>query len=303
MTMLRCVFFMVLCLFCTQALSEGGAYKSSYSAEIAAGIGYSDRLRIPGTRPSLYKSDNATLVDAELEYEAKFWTDTELELSYNFSQREYDEITSSDSRYHYSLADLNHNFGFIRAGVTYSFLDFRFGGKPLLEVDQSGVYIERFLWRKLFLKAEYRYSENVYDNLEHLYSEAYTSGGEAVYYFNRKTYLLIGYKSKDEKAKLLRRNYDANKYKIQFTRLFKVGRYLSTFEVTWRVEDRDYEIVTKSISDYRNDRRHRYKLRWKVPVSKRLFTEFKVERSNYVSNVPWANYSRDVSSIQFGVEF
>lgn len=294
---------MALCLFYTQAFSDESAYEGSFSGEIMTGIGHSDRLRVVGARPTLYKSDKATLVDASLEYKAKFWADTELELSYNFSQHEYDEITTSNTRYHYSLADLQHNFGFVRAGVTYSFLDFRFGGKSLLEVNQSGLYAERFLWRKVFLKAEYRYSENVYDNLDRLYSESHSSGGEAIYYFNRNTYLLIGYKFKDEQSKLLKRQYDANKYKVQFTKRFKVGRYRSTFEATWRVEDRDYATVIRSISDHRNDRRRHYKLKLKVPVSKRLFTEFKFERSNYVSNVPWANYIRDVSSIKFGVEF
>ena len=294
---------MALCLFYAQGFSAESAYESSFGGEITAGKGHSDRLRIAGTRPALYKSDKAILVDATLEYEARFWADTELELSYNFSQREYDEITSSNTRYHYSLADLQHDFGFIRAGVTYSFLDFRFGGKSLLEVKQPGIYVERFLGRKVFIKAEYRYSENDYDNLERLYSETHTSGGEAIYYFNRNTYLLVGYKYKDEKAKLLRRQYDANKYKLQLTKRFKVGKYLSTFEATWRVEDRDYATVTKSINGHRNDRRHRYKLKWKIPVSTRLFTELKIERSNYVSNVPWANYIRDLSSIEFGIEF
>lgn len=301
--MSRCVFLWLCAFFNTLVFAAESANESSFSGEMSVGLGYDDRLRIVDARPTLYKSDKAALVDVSLEYESKFRTNAEVNLTYKFSQKEYDDIATSNTRYHYSLADFQYDFDYVRTGLTYSFLDFKFGGKSLLEVKQSGVYMKRFLGKKVFLNVEYQYSENDYDNFDHLASEKHSSGGEIIYYANRNSYLLVGYTFVDEKASLLSRNYDANKYKLQLVKRFKVGRYRSTFEAIWRIEDRDYSIVTKSIGGNRNDRRQRYKLKWKLPISKRLFTQFEVERSNYDSNIPSVNYVRNVVSIRIGVEF
>lgn len=301
--MSRCVSFIVLFILCLPVISAAGEFKSNFSGEISTGVGYSDRLRVAKTRPTIYKSDISQLVNASLEYDVRFQRKTDINLSYDFSQREYEEITTSNSRYHYSLLDVRHKFSPIYIGTSYSFLDFRFGGKQLLEVGKTGAYAEGFVYKDLFLNAGFIYSENVYDNRDRLYSESYSREIELTYYLNRETYFIFDYQFKDERAKLISRRYDANKYKLLLVRKIKLGKHNSTLEISWRTEDRSYETITRFIGKHRNDVRRRYKLLWNIPVTKMLFAEIQIERANYESNVPWADYVRDTSSANIGIEF
>jgi hypothetical protein len=303
--MSRSVLFATLYLFLGYAsVTHAKAPDSSFSGELSTGLGYEDSLQVADTDIILFKEDYATLVDLYLKYDMELQADTELKLSYNFSRNEHNEVTTFDTVYHYVIADLSHGFDSVLTGLVYQFFDYQFGGKPLLELQRTSVYAARFFGRKTYLRAEYMYSVNDYDNRTDRDTKTHTVGGNAYYFLDgNNAYLLMSYKYKDENAGDSQHDYAANKYRLQLVRKFKAGNRLTTLKIGWRLEDRDYTSVTNSIGVNRDERRHRYQLEWRIPISKKTFTLLQYERSNNVSNLPSADYTRNVVSIRFGYQF
>ena len=75
---------------------------------------------------------------------------------------------------------------------------------------------------------------------------------------------------------------------------FEVFSKLSTLELGLRYEDRDYDEATPSIGERRHDERLRATIEFDVPLTDRINWRVYGGYSDYLSNLPSADYDQSI---------
>jgi hypothetical protein len=75
---------------------------------------------------------------------------------------------------------------------------------------------------------------------------------------------------------------------------------LAKLELAWRYEDRDYSSNTPSIGEKRDDKRHRWRVDFELPLfSGDTAVQIYAGYSDYESNLEPADYTQTVTGMRF----
>jgi hypothetical protein len=280
------------------------AEDSPFSGGVSVGIEHNNRLSVQDIDTISNKSDHATLIDLDLNYDVEITPQTELALSYSFSQSFHDEFEEFDLRSHFLSADLKHEFADFDAGLAYRFIDTALDNDSFLDLQQISPYISKFIGEKVFVRFDYTYTDKDFDEQNTRDADTH-SGAADVYYFidGTNTYLIVGYKYKDEDTKDAQFDYDSHTAKIKFVKKIALGDYLTKLKAGWRFESRDYSSVTGSIGEKRDDIRRQYNVEWEIPFTSQLSGVLEYTHSINSSNLPSVDYSQDLISASIAYEF
>ena len=280
------------------AVPATGAEKTSstrFSAEVGIGAEYDSNVSVDELDTSSNESDYALLLDGELKLDQELGAGTNLSLTYDFSQSNYDRFSNLDRQTHLLGADLASKLGQVTTGVSLYYINARLDGEDFLEYYRGSPYLSGFLAKKWFARGAYVYSDKTIDQREDRDAESH-AGEMDLYYFRRglRSYFNLGYKFKDEDAAEDRFDYQANNIKLRYVHRFDVWSDVLKLEVSWRYEDRDYSSITPSIGEKREDERHRFKVDLEYPFMEKGAFQIYAGYSDYESNYPGSDYEQDV---------
>lgn len=277
---------------------------SAFSGGVSIGVEHNNRLSVQDIDTISTESDHAALIDVDLNYDLAIAKDTELALSYSLSQSLHDEFDEFDIRSHFLSADLKHEFELIDAGLAYRFIDTSLDNDSFMEIHQVSPYVSRFFGDKIFVRTDYTYTEKDFDDQNERDADSH-SGAADVYYFIDKTntYLIVGYKYKDEDANDSQFDYDSHNVKIKLVKKIQLGDYKTKLKAGWRFESRDYDSVTASIGEKRDDIRRQYKVEWEIPFTSQISGVLEYKHVINSSNLESVDYSQDVVSASLSYEF
>lgn len=277
---------------------------SPFSFELNAGAEYDSNVSVNELDANTGADDVAAVIDADIEFETALGKDTEFNAGYSFSQSLYSEFTDFNLQSHFGTVDLSHDFGVFDLGAAYRLIYTRLGGDGFLLLQQASPYVSRFFGKKLFVRADYTFTDTDFEGRVDRDAEGHAGGADFYYFANGvRTYFVVGYKYEDEDAVDPQFDFHANNFKARFAQRIPLGARDMKFKLGWRYEQRDHTSVTPSIGVERDDDRHRFEAELEVPVTDRVFLLFDYEYGDFSSNLPSADYTQHVASARAGLSF
>ncbi len=272
---------------------------ATFSAELGAGYEYDSNVSIDELDASSNESDYAWLAELELAVEKPLSESAELNLSYDFSQNWYQEFSEVNRQTHLLGADLSWDLDAVTTGAYAYYIRARLDGRSFLEQFRASPYISGFMGKKWYARGAYVYIDKTIENRPQRNATAHSAEGD-LYYFQRglRSYFNFGYRYKQEDAVAAQFSYRASSLKLRYVRRLSIAGRLSSLELAWRFEDRDYTGIEPTINEKRADDRHRWGAELEIPLTKNFEWVIYAGYSDYDSNLPRAEYDREVYGTQ-----
>ncbi|GAB4149004.1 MAG: hypothetical protein Tsb0016_20180 [Sphingomonadales bacterium] len=278
--------------------------KSPFSFDVSVGAEYDSNITVDELDQETGEDDIAAIIEAEAEYKKGLSENTDIAVSYSFSQSLHDEFTDFDLQSHFASIDLVHDFGSFDLGGAYRFVYASLGGDGFLTFQQLSPYVSSFLSEKLFVRAEYSYTDKAFKNRIDRDSDVHAFGADLYYFINGvRTYLVFGYKFETEDAVASQFDFDGHNFKVRLSQRFKVAGRDAQLKLSWRYEARNYSGITPSIGVERDDDRHRLQADLELPISDRFYTAIEYTYTNFSSNLAAADYTQNLLTARLGYRF
>ncbi len=277
---------------------------TTYSAEIGIGGEYDTNVTIDELDTSIRQGDYALTLDGKMGLRKYVTRDTDLRLSYDFSQDMFQEFSRLNRQSHILGANLGMKIQPLDTGLSFFYVNSLLDGKSFLEIYRVSPSLSGFINRKVFSRAAYVFADKrIEDRSER---DAKTHTGELdIYYFARglRSYFNVGYRFKSEDATLERLDYRAHAAKLRYIRRIDFDDKVLKLELAYRYEDRDYSGSTPGIGsgagEGRKDRRHRWQADLEYPVTENSAVQLYVGYSDYKSNFDVSDYEQGIVGTRF----
>ncbi len=277
---------------------------SPFSVEISTGAEYDSNISVSQIDSNTGADDFAAVIDADLGFETELSENTELGLGYSFSQSLHSEFSSFDIQSHFASAELSHDFGDVDIGAAYRLIYTRLGGNGFLVMQQFSPYTTKFFGKKIFVRADYTYTDKNFENRVDRDATVHAGGGDVYFFINGiRTYIVAGYKYEKEDATDPQFDFQAHKVKARFSQRIPMGKRDAKLKLSWRYEARDYSSITPSIGVIRDDTRHKLKAALEMPVTDSVYTLLEYEYSDFASNLPSVDYTQNLVAARLGIRF
>lgn len=285
-------------------VDDKGKVATSFSFEASAGVEYDSNISVIELDVSTASDDFAGVFEAGIGFEAELGQGTEIDLSYDFSQSLHDEFTQFDIQSHRGSIGIEHDFGRVSAGAAYIFADAALGGDGFLTLQQISPFVSGFLGKSVFIRAAYEYRDKNFKNRTDRDAEVHAGGADIFFFIDGiRTYLLGGYKYEDENTVADQFDFTGHNFKFRFVKRLPFRGRDAKLELGWRYEKRNYDSVTPSIGEVREDTRHKLKAELEIPVTDHVYVLVEYEYSDFSSNLPSADYTQNFAGLKVGVEF
>ena len=271
--------------------------RTRWSAEAGIGFEYDTNVSVDEVDLTSGQSDTAWILDFELGMRHSFSEKTTATLTYDISQSTYSEFSRVDRLTQIAGADVSHDLGKARAGISAYYIDSRLDNQAFLQYARLSPSLSGFLAQKWFARGAYVYSEREIE--ERPQRDAKTQTGEFdLYYFHRglRSYVNLGYRYRDEDAVAPELDFDAHALKLRYIRRFDLWGKKAKAEAALRYEVRDYLSDEPTIGEPRNDDRLRVKFDFEIPISTKLTWQASASYGDYVSNLPRADFTQTIVS-------
>jgi hypothetical protein len=286
--------------FFTTPVFSDDEKNTEFRAEIAIGAEYDSNVAVDEVDLSSSLSDYALTLDASVGLHSQLSDNTELDMSYDYSQSSYAEFSRVNRQTHLLGSSLDFDLGKFDSGVSLFYIVSNLDQKKFLEFYRISPSVSGFLAKKWFGRAAYIYSDKTIE--ERSARNATINAGEAdFYYFRRglRSYFNFGYQYKNEDAQAREFDYKSSNIKLRYIHRFELFTKIAILQLALRYEDRNYSSNTPSIEKKRRDQRQRWRAEIKIPVIKNGDVQFYAGYSNYDSNLPRADYSQDIIGTRF----
>ncbi len=271
-----------------------------WSADVAVGIEYDSNISVEEVDVAISESDYALTLDLGVGLKQPLTEKTDLGLSYDFSQSNYNEFSQVDRQTHMLGSDINLDLEKVDTNLSLYYIHARLDGEEFLELYRFSPSVSGFLSKKWYARAAYVYSEKtIADNPGR---DADTNAGEAdFYYFRRglRSYFNFGYRFKDEDAVADRLDYGSHGLKLRYIQRIEAFTRTTKLELAWRYEDRDYSSITPGIGEKRHDERHRWRVDYEIPVWEGGAIQLYYSYGDYDSNYEPVDYNQTIAGTRF----
>jgi len=276
-----------------------------FSVEAFAGIEFDDNITVQQVDVETGQDDFAAVFDLGLEWEMDFDQSNSLDLGYSLNYSQQFDLTGFDLMTQGGRVGYQHEFDSFNFGTTYRFFYSRLGGDPFLTLNRIEPYVSFFPVKSLFVRGTYIYQDKAFKN--RTARDADTNMGQLdLFYFadGVDTFLSTSYRFETEDTFAPQFDFDAHIFRVGLhTRLPIAAVQEDRFKITLEYEGRNYDSITPSIGEIRDDDRLTLDVSWEVPLTEWLFALAEYRYRDFDSNLPSADYTENVASIQFGVKF
>ena len=187
------------------ALSDSSApadeRSPQFSLEMPAGIEYDSNVSIEEIDTNTSKGDHAAVAEADFGLKHELAKDTELDLGYSFAQSLHQDFGEYDLQTHLASADLSHDFGKFDAGLAGRYVLARLDDRDFLRMQLLSPHFSRFFGKKLFLRADYSFTDKHFHGLADRDAEAHAAGADLYWFLQGlRSYVIAGYRLQRENA-------------------------------------------------------------------------------------------------------
>jgi len=257
------------------------------SLAVSAGARFEDNLVVEELDRADSESDIASVAQADLGYQWDITEADRFKTGYKFEQRSFAERSEFDLQLHYGFVDYSHELGGLRLGTNLDATLAKLDGDRLLDNRQASLYASGLARPKLFVRGAVSFQETDFARASDRASESGRFSSAAYYFLDgADEYVNLSYRFEREDARAGEFDFDAHRVSLGYTKRFHLSERRSVrLRADWRFENRDYDNVTPSIGEQRDEDRQRWRLRLDAPITKALSLELKYEHRDYSSNL------------------
>lgn len=273
---------------------------TDWSALVGVAIEYDSNVAVEELDATTNQGDYAMTLDGGLAVKQQLSETAEAALTYDFSQSTYEKFSQVDRMTNMIGADLGLDLGRVDPALSVYYINSRLDSSPFLDLYRVSPSLSGFLGKKWFARGAYVYSDKTISDSPD--RDATTHAGEAdAYFFMRglRQYFNLGYRYRDDAARADEYDYRSNAVKLRYIQRIELFSRLTTLELAWRYEERNYRSDTPSIGEKRDDQRSRLRLDYAIPVFGYGEVQFFAGYADYESNYEPANYDQTIVGTRF----
>lgn len=279
----RCLCAAIVCIPTT-------AFAQEVSLELEAGTFYDSQLVVEDVDLQQSEGDFGFRLGADLEVTAVDTESVDLELGYRFGQTLYSDFSQFDLQSHVGDVRVTTRVAGARLGLRYAYSDFNLGGDGLLSSHTLTPSVSGFVSDGLYVRGFYTYSDKDFDTSDGRDAELHQLGLSAFKFYadNAGFFSLRGHYEEEEA-------FDPQFSFDGFNLTAEVRVPLGTrddphFDVSASYRSRDYDGITPSIGEPRDEDRLRGEVEFVFPLNERFWLEADYRYTDRSSNLPTADY-------------
>lgn len=265
------------------------------SGEVSLGYEYDSNVSVDELDRSSSVGDGGVLFAADISVDHDFTDKTSASASYGYSRIDYQDFEFLNRETHMLGGNLSSKWEDVTTSINYFYINARLDGNDFLTYHRVSPSLSGFVSKRWFLRGAYVFGDKTIANRPG--RDAQNHGTELdAYYFWRglRRYINLGYVYRQEDSQAARFKYTAHQVKLRMVQRFEVFSKLSTLELGLRYEDRNYDEETPSIGERRRDERLRATIEFDVPLTDRINWRVYGGYSDYLSNLPSADYDQSI---------
>jgi hypothetical protein len=225
-------------------------------------------------------------------------------LGYNFNDTSHSEFSAFDLTIHRISADLAYDFGALDLGLLYHDIHARLDDDGFLDIQQVNPYVSYMMNKRLLLRAGYAHSEKDFlTNAERIADNDGLSVDGYWFVDGLNRYVVMGLKVDREDAVDSQFDYRSDRIKLQFSQRFEAWGKPVTMKLRTQYDVRDYDNVTESIGERREDKRSRAGVSTELALTEWLEVEGVAELANNQSNLASVDFSEKVYTLNLSASF
>lgn len=291
-------------LFSMNSLSANAADDSPFSISASVGIEYDSNITVQEVDVDTGEGDIAGLIDFSANYEFEATSSTSFEVGYSFSQSLHEDATGFDLQTHLVTANAKQKFDGFDVGLNYLYINTSLGGDSFLEIHKVSPYVAFFAAPSVYVRAAYSYTDKDLETSNERDAETHAVGASVFYFMNHsKTYLMFSYRYDSLDANADRFDYDGHDIKLRYQVKFPFAGRDARFRIGGRYVKRNYDAITPSIGEVRNDERVSLETMIEIPFWEMLNARLKYRYTDATSNLSSADYQESLVSFEIGFEF
>lgn len=246
--------------------------------------------------------DESAVLDLGIGWTHRFGDETRLRLGYDLGVERFSEFDQFDTDTHRFSADVDRQLGEARVGLQGSYTIARLGGAGFLNLTRVSPYVQRYVAdRTYLLRASYIHTDKAFDNRVDRDATVH-AGDVSLYRFfdGARRYVQLGVRLGQEDTVADEFDHQAIQVRASAVQRLEIAGRASRLEAYARWEGRDYDVITPSIGEVRDDDRYRVGGTFDMDLTKRLFVRGEVRYNDNQSNLPGANFDEVVGTVSLG---
>ena len=228
----------------------------------------------------------------------------ELELTYDFYQSLYNDLDDFNLQIHTLSALSSWDFDTFDTGLNYSYTYTTLGGDRLFGFHTLTPYVGFSSTENWYHRASYGYvNKDFFSNPDRDGSQHSVALDNYYFFMDHKAYAILGLRYEDENTSGPEFDYEGSQVNIGVSVPVNIGEWNPQFKANYKHYWRDYDNITASIGEKRDDEQDAVTLELSHPITKTVSMKLNYEWTDTSSNLPSADYDENVFSVVFSADF
>lgn len=280
--------------------APAAAADEPWSLELGAGVRYDSNINVEQADIVTGEDDFAAVFEASAEYELKGPAGS-LEVGYDFGQRLYEEFDQFDLQTHAFSADAKTRLGKLRLGLGYGYHVIRLGDDPFLNLHIVTPSVAAFVAKGVYLRGYYTFYDKDFEVADGRDADSHSAGLSAFRFFmDSKAYVNVAarYDIEDTVDPV----FDYDGFQAETTLQLPLDND-GRVRFGYGYRERNYDNVTPSIGEKREERRSVLHSEIEVPLIGGLGLEAEYRYTDRNSNFPATDYNEHLVTAMLRYRF
>ena len=278
--------------------------ENTFSAKVQVGVENDSNVAVEELDRDSREGDSLLSLSLNLDYENKLNKDSKFSLGYSYSSDSYDEFDEFDLATNFLSANYSQKLDQYTLGGSVRYIMSDLDSEKFLTLGQGSINVSRLLNKTQFVRAEYTFTDKELDSFSGRDSSKHGLAADMYFFLDgSKKYWVVGYKYEDEDADSDELDRAIHSLKARYTQKFPFYGKEAQARVRARYQMRNYDSVTPSIGEVRDDDRLRLGAELEVNLTENWFALLEYEYSDYQSNLPSSDYDQSIIALKIGWQY
>ena len=269
----------------------------------SVGFEHDDNVTVDEVNLATSKSDNAVIIEFSADNMIHADDKHEVEIGYDLYQSLYNSYDEFDLQSHSIYLDGSRKYNNFDLGLNYRYNYNTLGDNKFFGSHSLRPSIWYSISDSWFLDTYYQYEDKKFYKNSDRDADKNTIGLINYLFITPDDMLIIGADLNDENTKGDEFDYDGYSFSISYEKTFNINAKEVTISVGYDYENRDYNHITPSIGEKRDDTREDFSMDIEYPINKLFSTVFYYQHINSDSNLESSDYDENIFGMKLEAKY